>query len=212
VVGRPRSKHPAGKDRLRQEILDAARELFVDEGYSSVSLRKIAQRIGYTPMSIYLHFSDKADILDCICEETFTAFREVSEGLDREFVEPRARLEAGLRAFIDFALAHPHHYQLTFMTPPSAPLALGRRPESGRDAYERFRSRVAACLEPEADVEVAAQVVWSGIHGLISLLIARPDFPWQERQRLVDGVVGAATGWLAGCGERAASEVGAKDG
>ena len=52
--------------------MNAAAELFAAEGYDSVSMRKIAKRIGYTPMSIYLHFEDKADLLDCVCEQAFS--------------------------------------------------------------------------------------------------------------------------------------------
>ena len=58
------------KKELRQEILDAARDLFLREGYENVSMRKIAEKIEYSPTTIYLYFQDKADLLDCICEET----------------------------------------------------------------------------------------------------------------------------------------------
>ncbi len=188
---------------MRQEILDAARELFVTEGYGSVSLRKIAVKVGCTPMAIYCHFEDKADILDSICEETFAAFAAIGDRLDSEGLAPRERLEAGLRNYIEFGLAHPHHYQLTFMNPPRDPEAQGRREQIGRRAYERLRNQVAACLETggrregwageSADVEVASQLVWAAVHGLVSLLIARPDFPWAERERLIDAAVENAT-------------------
>jgi AcrR family transcriptional regulator len=204
AVKQTHRRHPESKDSLRREILDAARELFVKEGYRNVSLRKIARRIGYTPMSIYLHFADKADILDCICEETFAGFLAAADRLDSPPAPPsRERLEAGLRTFIDFGLAHPHHYQLTFMTPPDEPLTLGRREQIGQAAYQRLRRLVEASLDERQrariDLDVASQVIWASVHGLISLLIARPDFPWQERQRLIDGIVRSATGWLGRC-------------
>lgn len=60
------------KKELRQEILDAAREMFVRDGFENVSMRKIAEKIEYSPTTIYLYFQDKADLLDCLCEETFT--------------------------------------------------------------------------------------------------------------------------------------------
>jgi len=206
-----RRRHsPDCGESLRQDILDAARELFVREGYGNVSLRKIAQRVGCTPMAIYCHFEDKADILDCICEETFTRFAVLSERLDREGLAPRERLRAGLLNYIEFSLAHPHHYQLTFMTPPREAQNLGRREEIGRRAFERLRNHVAACLalngarsaqsvDPVA-LEVESQLIWTSIHGLVSLLIARPDFPWAERGRLIEAVVGSALARLAGCG------------
>ena len=59
------------REELKQQILDAARELFVRDGYESVSMRKIADKIEYSPAAIYTYFKDKDEILDCLCEETF---------------------------------------------------------------------------------------------------------------------------------------------
>jgi AcrR family transcriptional regulator len=232
LARRGRADH---KESVRRVILDAARELFVCEGYGSVSLRKIARRIGYTPMAIYVHFRDKSEILDCICEESFACFRANAERLDRLELPPRERLAAGLRAYVDFGLEHPHHYQLTFMTPPCGSQSLGGRNEIGQDCYHRMRRRVALCMEPDRapgeggeagesgaageagdvspEVELAAQTIWTAIHGLVSLLIARPEFPWLERERLIDSAIeGAlralrpAAGAAAGTGAGGARE------
>ena len=210
------------KESVRRVILDAARELFVCEGYGSVSLRKIARRIGYTPMAIYVHFRDKSEILDCICEESFACFRANAERLDRLELPPRERLAAGLRAYVDFGLEHPHHYQLTFMTPPCGSQSLGSRNVIGQDCYHRMRRRVALCMEParapgegaedseggaageagevSPEVELASQTIWTAIHGLVSLLIARPEFPWLERERLIDSAIEGALRALRAAG------------
>jgi AcrR family transcriptional regulator len=202
------------KESVRRVILDAARELFVCEGYGNVSLRKIAGRIGYTPMAIYVHFRDKSEILDCICEETFSCFRATAERLDGLGLPPRERLAAGMRSYIEFGLEHPHHYQLTFMTPPCGRQDLGRRNEIGQECYQRMRRRVALCmaeqesrpelpappaspvpLDDRADspeVELASQAIWTAMHGLVSLLIARPEFQWVEREHLIEAVIQGA--------------------
>jgi AcrR family transcriptional regulator len=196
VVRRCRADH---KESVRRVILDAARELFVCEGYGNVSLRKIAGRIGYTPMAIYVHFRDKSEILDCICEDTFDHFRANSERLDGLALPPRERLAAGLRFFIEFGLEHPHHYQLTFMTPPCASQSLGRRKEIGLDCYQRMRERIAACVGMPADsrrVELASQVILTSLHGVVALFIARPEFPWVDREGLIDAVVAGAVRML----------------
>jgi AcrR family transcriptional regulator len=193
------SRRPSAdcRDSLRHDILAAARELFVSEGYGSVSLRKIALQVGCTPMAIYCHFEDKAEILDSICEETFTCFAAIGDRLDREGLAPRERLRAGLRNYIEFGLAHPHHYQLTFMHPAGDPEAEGRREEIGRRAFERLRHQVATCLEAggaeSQDVDVASQLLWASVHGLVSLLIVRPSFPWAERERLIAATLDHAT-------------------
>jgi AcrR family transcriptional regulator len=191
------------KESVRRVILDAARELFVCEGYGNVSLRKIAARIGYTPMAIYVHFRDKSEILDCICEETFNCFQANAERLDALALPPLERLAAGLRFFIDFGLQHPHHYQLTFMTPHCGEQPLGRRKDIGIGCYEKMRQRVGRCMGMGGDaehpaaaddpaVERAAQAICTSVHGLVSLLIAWPEFPWVEREKLIETVIQGA--------------------
>ncbi len=197
-VRRCRADH---KESVRRVILDAARELFVCEGYGNVSLRKIAARIGYTHMAIYVHFRDKSEILDCICEETFNCFQANSERLDALALPPHERLAAGLRFFIDFGLQHPHHYQLTFMTPHCGEQPLGRRQGIGIACYQKMRQRVARCLGMDGEqlaaaddpaVECAAQAIITSAHGLVSLLIAWPEFPWVEREQLIETVIHGA--------------------
>src|SRR5688572_17792667 len=95
------------KEELRQEILDAARDLFVEQGYEAVSMRKIAERIEYSPATIYLHFRDKADLFDHLCADTFQRLVERLESMTREHDDPLSGLRAGMRAYIDFGLEHP---------------------------------------------------------------------------------------------------------
>src|SRR5439155_9743022 len=58
------------KEELKRQILDAARELFVRDGYESVSMRKIADKLEYSPATIYTYFNEKDEIHDSLCEET----------------------------------------------------------------------------------------------------------------------------------------------
>ncbi len=63
-----RQRAPRGSgDRLRDEILDATTDLLLDSGVRAVSIRSVAQRVGVTPPSIYLHFADKDALLDAVC-------------------------------------------------------------------------------------------------------------------------------------------------
>ena len=103
------------KVALRQQILDAARDLFVRDGYDAVSMRRIAARIEYSPTAIYLHFPDKQSILTALCDETF---EKLSMHLATHFercTDPLTRLREGLRLYVDFGLAHPHHYTVSFL-------------------------------------------------------------------------------------------------
>ena len=85
------------KQLLRQEILDAAREMFVREGYEGVSMRKIADRIEYSPTTIYHYFDDKSDLLSEIISETFAKLNQQMESvLGQEGQCPRDCLRRGM--------------------------------------------------------------------------------------------------------------------
>src|SRR5438876_11145747 len=103
------------KEGVREEILDAARTLFVKEGYEHVSIRKIADKIEYAPGTIYLYFRDKAEILDRICEETFAKLLLKMNAIKQDTAPPLDKLRRGLRTYIQFGLENPNHYVVTFI-------------------------------------------------------------------------------------------------
>lgn len=179
------------KKELRQEILDAARDLFVREGFENVSMRKIADKIEYSPTTIYLYFHDKSDLLDCLCEETFSRLARKQALLEQSVGDPLERLEKCLRSYIDFGLKHPNHYKLTFMMQAfTDPQRAPRSREMGQKAFDNLRRMLLVCSEQRLiemdDLEATAQAAWAMIHGVTSLLIAKPHFPWVERAHLID--------------------------
>src|SRR5207247_4153004 len=92
------------KENLRQEILDAARELFVREGIENVSIRKIAERIEYSPGTIYLYFNDKAEILQTLCQETFSKLQQKMQAIKDDTADTLGSLRRGMRTYIEFGL------------------------------------------------------------------------------------------------------------
>src|SRR5690348_3585896 len=98
---------------LREEILDAARELFLKHGFENVSMRKIATKIEYSPTTIYLYFKDKSEILSTLCAETFGRLSKIMAEIERRPGDPIDKLRALGFAYIHFGLDHPSHYQLT---------------------------------------------------------------------------------------------------
>src|SRR5215470_10368766 len=181
------------KKFLRQEILDAARELFVKEGYENVSMRRIAEKIEYSPTTIYLYFEDKASLLFAICEETFAKLARRMESIISECSDPLEALRKGCRAYVDFGLKYPNHYKVTFMN--QAQLDPGsmkymREGSMGFKCYSILRGNVERCIREKKlkdyDIEAMTQAIWAGGHGLVSLLIAKPDFPWANRNKLIE--------------------------
>jgi len=181
------------KEELRQEILDAARELFVQEGYENVSMRRIAEKIEYSPTTIYLYFDDKVSLLYAICEETFARLARRMETIAKDADDPVRALKKGCRAYVDFGLKYPNHYKVTFINHPEHPRDDKRHLKEqsmGMRAYGNLRAAVEACIKAkkfrETNVDAVTQMVWAGGHGVTSLLITMPGFPWVKKNELID--------------------------
>jgi AcrR family transcriptional regulator len=184
------------KESLRQEILDAARELFVKEGYKNVSMRKVADKIEYSPTTIYLYFKDKTDLLHCLCEETFSKLLTRLEAIGQDHRDPIGSLKKGLRAYIGFGLKHPNHYKVTFINHPAQDAEPDRflyEGSTGQKAFNFLRTQVEECVKRQkfrvVDVETTSQALWAAIHGITSLLIVHTRFPWVNKNKLVDHLI-----------------------
>ena len=184
------------KKYLRQEILDAASELFVKEGYENVSMRRIAAKIEYSPTTIYLYFRDKAELLEQVCVETFSRLSHVLSRIQEQPGDPVQRLRRGLVAYVKFGMENPHHYRATFMMkiPAGCDDEKYRQPDApGMQAFDFLRRCVVDCLKAgefkDVDPEVVSQTFWAGIHGITSLLITFEDLPWVAREKLIHSMV-----------------------
>lgn len=182
------------KQELKQQILDAARELFVREGYENVSMRKIAEKIEYSPATIYTYFQDKDEILDCLCEETFLHLHAHKLAAVHEMKgDALEALKKGMETYIRFGLDHPDHYFVTFILKAAPYEKTGsretRKAKTGQQCFGDMRNIVRRCMEKgkikNADLEETSQALWAGIHGLTALLITQPGFPFVERDRLI---------------------------
>jgi AcrR family transcriptional regulator len=188
-----RERQERQKEMLRQEILDAARDLFIKEGYESVSMRKIAEKIEYSPTTIYLYFKDKADLFNQLCEESFAKLVKTFEELGEDLSNPIAALNKCGRAYIEFGLKNPNHYRVTFMLNLGSDAAKKKHLQEdsmGAKSFGYLRMIVGECVRQnkfrEVDVETTSQALWSGVHGVTSLLIVHPYFPWVDKERLID--------------------------
>src|ERR1700742_1449190 len=112
-----RRRAPRGSgDLLRDQILDAATELLLETGHAkAVSIRSVAQRVGVTPPSIYLHFEDKDALLDAVCARYF---EKLDEEMQRVSVGQPCSIEVlraqGL-AYVRFATETPELYRIATM-------------------------------------------------------------------------------------------------
>src|ERR1043166_5962240 len=167
------------RQELRRTILESAREAFAQDGYESLSMRALAERIGCSHGSIYLHFKDKEELFDCLVEESFAQLAEVLTRLKPpgKPINPVKFLKKAGRAYVDFGLRNPSAYEFAFVL--RRPRA---HPAKPHPAYELMRSVVQQCVDEKRfrriSVDTASQSVWTAVHGVTSLLITRPRFPW----------------------------------
>jgi len=166
------------RTELRGKILDAARELFVADGYEAVTMRRIAQKIEYSPTAIYLHFKDKPELVAELVAKDFAALAMHFAKLST-IEDPVERLVRCGRAYVDFGLANPNHYMMMFVLPRPMiePKEQDHFGDPQRDAYAFLRTTVEDCmranrLRPElTDPELVAQTLWAAMHGIAALYI-----------------------------------------
>jgi len=176
------------KSETRDKILDAARELFLSEGYDGVSMRKVAEKIEYSPTAIYLHFTDKEELFHELVHEDFARLATVFQSAAMP-ANPVERIREIGRTYVEFGTHYPNHYKLMFMTPhphhTEEEMAIQKgNPEE--DAYAFLKATVMEAIaggrfRPELDdAEMLTQTMWAGMHGVVSLEIAKADDPWVE--------------------------------
>jgi AcrR family transcriptional regulator len=112
-----KERHERDRETVHRAILDAARDLFVTEGYSNVSMRKIAERIEYSPAALYGYFPSKDDIFFALAEE---GFRLLHQGAVRDdaTLEPRPSVDRIRERFwrlYRFSCDQPQYFALMFV-------------------------------------------------------------------------------------------------
>ncbi len=181
----PAARRVRQKEETRARILDAARELFVENGVEATTMRAIAARIEYTPTAIYHHFRDKDALIEELC---FLDFRALAAALIRigEIADPIERIKRMGLAYADFGFDNRSQYRFLFMTQTQHARLESRIEKNNpeQDAYGFLVMTVKEGLSkglfrPEfQDEHQLAQIFWSGLHGLVSLHIAKESDPW----------------------------------
>jgi len=162
------------KLEIRKRILEASMKLFVEEGFSNVSIRRIADIIEYSPTTIYLYFKDKDEIFYNLHEMGFLKMQDMNRNLD-DIHNPLLRLHKMGENYIQFGMESPEFYDLMFIQPePMEKLTeMGCNWENGEAALTRLRDTLVECMEKgyiaKTDPTVLSLSIWSMVHGLVSL-------------------------------------------
>lgn len=196
------------QEQQREMALTAAELLLVKDGITGVSMRKVAQGIGYTVGNLYLLFANQDDLLAAINERTADAIYAALQDASEPHDDPRERLQAMSAGYVEFAQRHPHRFRLLFehalppnMLPrPSTDIRLKRLFE----LVEGNLAPLVTQLKPAA-LRAAAAMLWSAVHGVCMLAISG-KLKWSgldDHRDLSDGVVDLFVNGLAsGSGRR----------
>ena len=181
---RSRSRRGEG-EQLRDEILAAAERILIETNdQAALSIRAIAAAVGVTPPSIYLHFADRNDLVFAVCERHAEHLDQVMTQAAAGVIDPWERIRRRGRAYLQWGLDNPEHYRILMASrPDQTPQRLlderladtaGLVPAAGDVAAAIEAGRLAASGTP---VEIT-ELLWMMIHGMVSLLISKPGFPF----------------------------------
>ncbi len=179
-------------DKLRQEILTAAGNMLaLTSDESAVSIRALADAVGVTPPSIYLHFADKDELLIEVCELNFDHVSRAVEEAAAEASNPVDAIKLACVAYARFGLEHPEVYRILFMRKASTPereqIEMGQLLNSS--GYGWLLRSVHECMDAglmrRTDPMLAVLGIWSLVHGITSLLVSKPGFDWPPVDELI---------------------------
>lgn len=177
------------KEDMRRLILEAARKLFLEQGYEKTSIRNIADAIEYSPGTIYLYYKDKNELLFALHEE---AFLKMMQELIKVtgIKDPFERLVEMGHQYIKYAIENPELYDLMFIM--QAPMeTLACRDEIWEDGLKSFgllKLVIGDCVKAgyfkEDNIEIMAMTIWAYMHGLVTIYLKNRMSMFQDNQQL----------------------------
>jgi AcrR family transcriptional regulator len=196
VRQRRRTRSPRGQgDQLRDEILAAAEEILIrTNDQSALSIRAIAAAVGVTPPSIYLHFADRTDLVFEVCgrhaENLEKAMATAAEGIE----DPWERIRRRGYAYLCWGFDNPEHYRILMMSrPDQTPVRFVDERLADTAGLASVAADVAAAVASEQVTDTddpleTAQILWMMVHGMVSLLISKPDFPFRPVEEMYESM------------------------
>lgn len=190
-----RNVNPRGQGAgLRQELVAAARDLLVrPQVIDSPSLRAVARASGVAPSAVYLHFGSADDLLRAVVDDQFAGLRSAIQSPDNE-----GSLAAQAIAYVTWGLGNPGGYQLIFESADQLGTGAPAGPVAGWDLIESLQRAAARERREPTSSDILALRLWSGLHGIVSLRLHKPDLDWptsaeDEARQVVQALIGSTT-------------------
>jgi AcrR family transcriptional regulator len=181
------------RSALRETILRTARRIIRKQGFDGLSMRKLAQELDCSPMTLYSFFRDKHALLVVLAQEIF---EDLSRGVGGDdAADPFVALREGCRRYVRFGLENPDEYRIIFMTPGGVGDGTVVSPQTLLKYNRAFAikvERVQACIDHgviRGDAFAAATLLWTSLHGVVSILIACPTFPFGNVENYIEETI-----------------------
>lgn len=165
------------REEMRKLIMAKSLELFLEEGIENVTIRRIAEKIEYSPATVYLYFKDKGEIINALHVEGFEKLYSMQVSLN-SISDPIERLRQQGRVYIKFALENPGYYDLMFIAKSIAEdISETNLWDVGERSYQYLRDNVQDCINHgyfgNTNIDAASFAMWSIVHGMVSLMIRK---------------------------------------
>lgn len=185
--------------RLREELIEAASRLLAGPPADEpLSLRAVAREVGVAPQSVYLHFSDRTGLVRAVIDRRFGQVQQVIDEALAEADGPDQQLRSVCLAFCRFGLEHPGHFKLLFQHRATGEMGIEYDRSPGSSVFDTLVEAVRRCIEggddPRADAFATAMTIWAALHGIVSLRLSKPGFPWLTVEELVDRTLSGLAG------------------
>lgn len=181
------------KEVLRKKIIDAASDILIKEGYKNLSIRKIANKIEYSPGTIYHYFKDKAEIVILIVEEGYGNILKVISSIPLDTENPDKTMENTLRAYIEVMVEKSEHFRAVLMSDIEGIQEKVNILQEGiskdRKSIQKLCKLIEMGIEKDkfrkVDIELTAQIILTSTQGLISRLILEKNISNHQKERLI---------------------------
>jgi AcrR family transcriptional regulator len=177
------------REAVRRSILDAARELFVSEGYENVSIRKIAEKIEYSPAAIYGYFPAKDDIFFALAEEGFRLLHRPHDARSHT-ASALDEVRAMFWHFYQFSLEHPQYFALMFVDRSVPSISrVYERFAFAREVKQELMSRLQQCIDegtlpPTVTPAAAFRLLLTSLLGVATMRLSNRLSPGEDADEI----------------------------
>ncbi len=187
-------RREAEKEAVRNKILYAAGKILARDGYESLSIRKIANEIEYSPGVIYHYFKDKAEIIATVVEEGYGRILQKLREIPVDLENPDKSIENSMKAYIELMLETPEQFKAVLLND-TVGIAdkvnmldegISKERKSIQSLCRMIQHGIEIGKIREMDIELTAQIIWTSTHGLLSRLVLEKRIPKEQKERLID--------------------------